>query len=150
MEKLTNIVRAEMNKALKSGDKETKQVYSGILDALNKEAKALLVAELTAEQEVDVIKRLLKQADDAIAKCPASRPEYADKFKFEKSILMQYMPKQMDSDEIMGVINEVLSELDISEPTKSDKGKVMKALMPKVKGKADGKLVNDIFTTYLG
>jgi uncharacterized protein YqeY len=59
------------------------------------------------------------------------------------------MPQQMNEDEIKAVINEVLAELNITAPTKGDKGKIMKVLMPKVKGKADGKLVNDIFTSYM-
>ena len=52
----------------------------------------------------------------------------------------------MDADEIKAVVESVLSELGITAPTAKDKGRIMKELMPKVKGKADGKLVNDILT----
>ena len=149
MEKLIDTVRAKMTQALKDGDKESKQVYSNILDALTKEAKSLLVADLTAEQETAVIKRMLKQVDDSIEKCPASRPEFAEKLRFERNIIEQYMPEQMGEDEIKRCINEALAELGIEAPSKSDKGKVMKVLMPKVKGKADGKLVNQIITGIL-
>ena len=55
----------------------------------------------------------------------------------------------MDEDKIREVINGVLAEMGIDSPTAKDKGKIMKVLMPKVKGKADGKLVNEIFTTFL-
>ena len=146
---LVEKIRSEMITALKSGEKERKQVYSGILDALTKEAKSLLVDNLTPEQEVTVIKRMLKQTDDSIEKCPASRPDFIEKLKFEREIIAQYMPQQMSEDEIKVVINEVLTELGITAPTKGDKGKIMKVLMPKVKGKADGKLVNDILATYM-
>ena len=55
----------------------------------------------------------------------------------------------MDEAELRGVIKDVLKEAGIDTPTAKDKGKIMKVLMPKVKGKADGKLVNDIFTSFL-
>lgn len=146
---LVNEIRSEMIAALKNGDKERKQVYSGILDALNKEAKALLVDNLTSEQEVAVIKRMLKQTDDSIEKCPASRPEFAEKLKFERDIIVKYMPQQMSEDEIRVVMDEVFAELGITIPTKADKGRIMKVLMPKVKGKADGKLVNEVLMNSL-
>ena len=146
---LVNEIRNEMVTALKNGDKERKQVYSGILDALNKEAKNQLVDNLTPEQEVQVIKRMLNQNRDSIENCPASRPEILEKLNFERAIIAQYMPQQMNEDEIKAVINEVLAELNITAPTKGDKGKIMKVLMPKVKGKADGKLVNEILMGFL-
>ena len=146
---LVNEIRSEMVTALKNGDKERKQVYSGILDALNKEAKNLLVDNLTPEQEVQVIKRMLNQNRDSIENCPASRPEILEKLNFERDIIAQYMPQQMNEDEIKAVINEVFAELDITAPTKGDKGKIMKVLMPKVKGKADGKLVNETLMGFL-
>ena len=146
---LVNEIRNEMVTALKNGDKERKQVYSGILDALTKEAKNLLVDNLTPEQEVQVIKRMLNQVDDSILKCPASRPEILEKLNFERAIIAQYMPQQMNEDEIKAVINEVLAELNIAAPTKGDKGKIMKVLMPKVKGKADGKVVNQVLASLM-
>ena len=146
---LVNEIRSEMVTALKNGDKERKQVYSGILDALTKEAKNLLVDNLTPEQEVQVIKRMLNQNRDSIENCPTSRPEILEKLNFERDIIAQYMPQQMNEDEIKAVINEVFAELDITAPTKGDKGKIMKVLMPKVKGKADGKLVNETLMGFL-
>ena len=50
----------------------------------------------------------------------------------------------LSEDEIKDIIAEVLKEIGIEEPTAADKGKIMKVLMPKVKGKADGKLVNQV------
>ena len=148
---LVNEIRNEMVAALKNGDKERKQVYSGILDALNKEAKALLVDNLTPEQEVAVIKRMLKQTDESILKCPASRPEIAEKLKYERDIIAQYMPQQMSEDEIKAVMFEVFAELGIIAPTKADKGRIMKVLMPKIKakGNADGKMVNEVLMNSL-
>ena len=92
---------------------------------------------------------MLNQNRDSIENCPASRPEILEKLNFEREIIAQYMPQQMNEDEINAVINEVLAELGIDTPTKGDKGKIMKVLMPKVKGKADGKLVNEILMNSL-
>ena len=55
----------------------------------------------------------------------------------------------MSEDEIKATIQSVLDELGITEPTGKDRGKIMKDLMPKVKGKADGKLVNQMFASML-
>ena len=53
----------------------------------------------------------------------------------------------MGADQIKEIIVQVLKELEIDSPTAKDKGKIMKVLMPKVKGKADGKLVNEILAS---
>ncbi|MGM9638498.1 MAG: GatB/YqeY domain-containing protein [Butyricicoccaceae bacterium] len=141
---MLNEIRAKMNQALKAGDKETKQVYSSILNALTGKAKALLVQELTPEQEAEVIQKLVKQNKESIDTCPADRTDILQQLQFERDILVRYMPKQMDADEIRAVIGQVLAELNITTPTAKDKGRIMKNLMPLVKGKADGKMVNDI------
>ena len=54
----------------------------------------------------------------------------------------EFAPEDLSVSQIQEVIREVLAELGIEKPTNADKGKIMKTLMPKVKGKADGKLVN--------
>ena len=141
---MLNEIRAKMNEALKAGDKETKQVYSSILNALTGKAKALLVQELTPEQEAEVVQKLVKQNKESIDTCPADRTDILRQLQFEHDILVRYMPKQMDADEIRAVIGQVLTELNITAPTVKDKGRIMKNLMPLVKGKADGKMVNDI------
>ncbi len=79
-----------------------------------------------------------KDREDIIAECT-----------MRLNVLSEYAPKMMTEAEIHEVIKAVLKEAGIPAPSPKDKGKIMKVLMPKVKGKADGKLVNDIFTTYL-
>ena len=63
--------------------------------------------------------------------------------------MQEFAPKQMSEDEIKATIQSVLDELGITEPTGKDRGKIMKDLMPKVKGKADGKLVNQMVASML-
>ena len=141
---MTNEIRTKMTDALKAGDKDTKQVYSAILNALTNKAKELLVPELSAEQEIEVIQKLVKQNKESIDTCPADRTEMLATLNFERNILLLYMPKQMDEAEIEAVIRGVLNDLGIETPTGKDKGRIMKSLMPLVKGKADGKLVNEV------
>ena len=137
-------IRKKMGDALKAGDKETKQVYTSMLTALTNKAKELLTPDLTPEQEIEVITKLVKQNKESIDTCPPDRTETIEKLNFERNILLLYMPKQMDEEEIRAVITGVLQDLGIEAPTVKDKGRIMKNLMPLVKGKADGKLVNEV------
>ena len=141
---MTKEIRTKMTDALKAGDKDTKNVYSAILNALTNKAKELLVTELSPEQEIEVIQKLVKQNKESIDTCPKDRTETLEALNFERNILLLYMPKQIDEAENEAVIRGVLSDLGIETPTGKDKGRIMKNLMPLVKGKADGKLVNEV------
>lgn len=142
-------IRVKMTEALKIGDKESKAVYSAMVQALANKAKDLRVAELTPDQENEVIIKMVKQNQESIDTCPSDRFDILNKLRFEKKILTSYMPKQMDKDEIITEINKALEELgiNIDKLTAKDRGRVMKVLMPRVKGKADGGMVNNIFNT---
>lgn len=146
---LEKVIREQMTNALKNSDKEAKQVYSGILNALLNKAKDLRVEELTDEQSNEVIVKMSKQLEESIETCPKDRVDILEKLQFEKNILMEYMPKQMTEAEITEVIKQVLTEIGIDTPTNKDKGKIMKVLMPKVKGKADGKVVNQVLASLM-
>ena len=141
-------VRSDMFKAMKAGDKETKESLSMLLAALKNKAIDKR-ADLTAEEEVQVILKEIKQTKEALEMTPADRTDIIEECTKRLAVLEQYAPKMMDEAEIREVIKTVLTETGIDAPTAKDKGKIMKVLMPKVKGKADGKLVNDIFTTFL-
>ena len=120
-------IRSAMVAAMKAGEKEKKETLSMLLAALkNKQIDKR--ADLTEEEEIQVIMKEIKQTKETLEMTPA--------------------PKMMGEDEIKAIIEGVLSELGIENPTGKDKGNIMKHLMPKVKGKADGKLVNDLVSTY--
>lgn len=147
---MTTEIHDCMVKALKDGDKASKNVYSMMLQALKNKAKDLRVENLTPEQEGEVIIKLAKQNQESIDTCPSDRFDVLNELRFEKKVLAQYMPKQMDKDELIPVIDDVLVEIGIEKEnlTAKDKGKIMKVLMPRVKGKADGTLVNNVLATY--
>lgn len=141
-------VRADMVKAMKAGDKESKETLSMLLATLKNKAIDKR-SDLTAEEETQVILKEIKQTKETLEMTPADRTEIIDECNKRLAVLEQYAPKMMDEAEIRAVIDATLSEVGIEAPEAKDKGKIMKVLMPKVKGKADGKLVNDILMTYM-
>ena len=136
-------VRADMVKAMKAKDKDTKETLSMLLAALKN--KAIDKREdLTPEEETQVILKEIKQTKETLDMTPADRTEIIEECNKRLAVLEQYAPKMMDEAEIKEVVASVLAEMGLDAPTAKDKGKIMKNLMPKVKGKADGKLVNEI------
>ncbi len=142
-------VRSEMMAAMKAHDKERKDALSALLTAL-KNKFIDKRADLTEEEENEVILKRDKACQkETIDTTPADRTDIIDECKARISVFEEFAPKMMDADEITATIKEVLSSLGIDAPTAKDKGRIMKELMPKVKGKADGKLVNQILTSML-
>ncbi len=104
--------------------------------------------ELKDEDVVTVVGAEIKKRRDAVKEYEkVNRPDAADQEKAEIDILMKYMPQQMNEDEIRDVVKSAVEETQ-AEGMK-DIGKVMKVLMPKVKGKADGSIVNKIVRELL-
>jgi len=141
-------VRSAMMAAMKAKDKDTKETLSLLLGSLKNKAIDKR-ADLTEEEEIQVILKEIKQTKETLEMTPADRTDIIEECKKRIAVLEQYAPKMMGEEEIKAIIKETLAEVGIEAPTGKDKGKIMKVLMPKVKGKADGKLVNDIFTTFL-
>ena len=141
-------VRSDMVKAMKAKDKDTKETLSMLLAALKN--KAIDKREdLTPEEETQVILKEIKQTKETLDMTPADRTEIIEECNKRLAVLEQYAPKMMDEAEIKEVVASVLAEMGLDAPTAKDKGKIMKNLMPKVKGKADGKLVNEIVSTFM-
>ncbi len=141
-------VRADMVKAMKAGEKDTKETLSMLLAALKNKAIDKR-SDLTEEEEIQVILKEIKQTKETLEMTPADRTEILEECQKRLAVLEQYAPKMMDEAAIKEVITDTLAEAGIETPTAKDKGKIMKVLMPKVKGKADGKLVNDILMSFM-
>lgn len=136
-------VRAQMVTAMKSGDKERKETLSMLLAALKN--KAIDKREdLTEAEEFEVVKKEIKQTKETLELAPKDRTDIIEQCEKRLAVLKEFAPEEMSEEAIREVINGVLQELGITEPTAKDKGRIMKELMPKVKGKADGALVNKI------
>ena len=136
-------VRAQMMQAMKNRDKDRKDALSALLTALKN--KAIDKREdLTAEEEDAVVLKEIKSVKETLEMTPADRTDIAEECRFRISVFEEFAPKMMSEEEIRAAADKVLSELGIEKPVPQDKGKIMKELMPKVKGRADGKLVNEL------
>lgn len=141
-------VRSAMVAAMKAKDKDTKETLSALLAALKNKAIDKR-ADLTEEEEIQVIMKEIKQTKETLDMTPTDRTDIIEECQKRLAVLEQYAPKLMDESEIKEVIAGVLSDLGIETPTAKDKGRIMKDLMPKVKGKADGKLVNEVLMSMM-
>lgn len=140
-------VRAAMMQAMKDKDKARKDALSLLLSALKNKAIDKR-ADLTEDEENAVIFREIKQVQETIDTTPADRVQTIEEAKLRMSVYSEFVPKLMGENEIREVIAAVLAELAIEKPTAKDKGKIMKTLMPRVKGKADGSLVNQVLGSF--
>lgn len=141
-------VRSAMMAAMKAKDKERKDALSALLTALKNKAIDKR-ADLTEEEETQVILKEIKQLKETIEMTPADRADILAECNSRLAVLEEYAPKMMDEAEIKAVVSEVLTSLGLDAPTAKEKGKIMKELMPKVKGKADGKLVSEVVASFL-
>jgi uncharacterized protein YqeY len=105
-------------------------------------------SELTDDDVIQVLSSVAKQHRDSIEQYgKGGRDDLVENEKAELEIIVQYLPEQLGPDEVGKLVDEVIDELGVSSP--SDFGAVMKTVMPKVKGLADGKLVKEIVTKRL-
>lgn len=141
-------VRSAMVAAMKAKDKDTKETLSALLAALKNKAIDKR-ADLTEEEEVQVILKEIKQTKETLELTPEDRTDLIEECTKRIAVYEEFAPKMLNEDEIKEVIQGVLTELEITVPTGKDKGRIMKVLMPKVKGIADGKLVNQVLASML-
>lgn len=143
-----DVVRKAMMEALKAGNKPRKEALSLLLSALK--AKTIdKRADLSEEEANAVVYREIKEAQETLDTTPADRADVIAECRLRMAVYAEFAPARMDDEAIRGVIEETLAELGLSEPTAKDKGRLMKALMPKVRDKADGAAVNRLVGTYL-
>ena len=104
---------------------------------------------LTDEEVVEVLGRQVKQRRESVESFRAGgREERAVAEEAEAAILAEFLPEQLGEDELRAIVDEAVAQTGASSP--SDLGRVMGALMPRTKGRADGKLVADLVRQRLG
>lgn len=136
-------VRAEMVTAMKNHEKERKESLSMLLSALKN--KAIDKREdLTEAEEFEVVKKELKQTRETMELAPADRTDIKEQCEARIAVLSEFAPEEMSGEQLRAIIKETVAALGIENPSAKDKGRVMKELMPKVKGRADGGLVNQL------
>lgn len=136
-------VRSEMVAAMKNKEKDRKDALSMLLSALKN--KAIDKREdLTEAEEFEVVKKEIKQTKETMELAPADREDIKEACEKRLAVYQEFAPEEMSKEAILAEVKAVLAALAIDAPSMKDKGKVMKELMPRVKGRADGGMVNKI------
>ena len=141
-------VRAAMVAAMKAQDKPRKNALAMLLSALNN-AEIDKREPLTEDEANVVVKKEIKQTQETYDTAPADRQDIRDEAAVRLAVYKEFAPADMSAEQIREVIAQVLAELNIEAPTAKDKGAIMKVLMPRVKGKADGKMVNETLASMM-
>lgn len=143
-EKINN----DLKDAMKSGDKIRLNVVRSIRALILEFEKSGANKELTPEDEINMLSTAAKKRKDSIEQFRnAGRNDLADTEESELKILMYYLPKQMNENEIKKEVARLASE--IGAKSKDDFPKLMPLAMKELKGKADGKLVKSIVDNFL-
>lgn len=148
MSELYNTLNDDYKVALKARDSLKVSVLRMLISAIKMVEIQKNIKAAEDEDVLQIIQKQVKQRKDSIDQfLKGNRKDLADKETLELRILESYMPKQLAESELREIVTSVITE--IGALTKADAGKVMKAVMDKVRGKADGKTVNTIVTSML-
>jgi len=144
---LLTTINEDVKTAMKARDKEKLSVLRMLKSALQNE-QIKKGTELNEEEELSVLSREMKQRRDSLTEFKnADRQDLVEKLENEIVIVEGYLPKQLTEEELQSIVQEVIASVNATST--SDFGKVMGAIMPKVKGKADGNAVNRIVKEQL-
>lgn len=144
---LLDTLNSDLVAAMKSKDKEKLAVLRMLKTALTNE-RIKLGHDLTPEDEINVLSSQVKQRRESVTEFrKAGREDLAKQNEAEIEVINHYLPKQLSEAEINDLVDQVIK--DVNATSKADFGKVMKTLMPQVKGKADGFLVKQIVQSKL-
>lgn len=132
----------DMKAAMKARDKESLQTIRMLKSAVENE-RLKKQADLSEDDEIAILAREQKQRKESLEEFKsAGRDDLVEKTEAELEIVNQYLPEQLSEEEINQVVLNAIE--NVGATSMQDMGKVMGAVMPKVKGKADGSLVNQI------
>ena len=139
----------DMKQAMK--DKEAGKLKLSVIRMVRSAAKNIEIdrhKELDDNELLEVVAKEVKMRKDSLEEFrKANRPDLLAALEQEIAILMEYLPEQMTEEEVRGLVTQAVADAQASSPR--DMGKVMALLMPKVKGRADGKLVNSLVKELL-
>ncbi len=141
----------DIKSAMKAKDKIRLETVRGIKKAILEKEVALRPKgqdSLTEEQEIELLAQQAKQRRDSIAQYrDAGREDLAEKEQQELAIIETYLPKQLDDAELEQILTQIIA--DVGATTPKDLGKVMGKAMKELKGKADGKKIQEIVKSKL-
>ncbi len=134
-------LQKDMIAAMKARDKERKDSISALISAVKKVAIDEGCREDIKDDLVDrVILKELKTVKEQLDSCPADRADLLEEYQKRYDVINEYAPSMMSAEEIKAFITEKFAEVVASK----NKGLIMKNVMPELKGKADGKVINEV------
>ena len=134
-------LQKSMIDAMKAHDKERKDVISFLVAAVKKAAIDAGTRDNIPEDMVSqVILKELKATKEQIETCPESREDLLNEYKFKLSVVEEFAPKMLNSEEVEALLKEKFAEVIAS----GNKGMIMKTVMAELKGKADGKVISEV------
>lgn len=147
------MLEKKINDDLKGAMKEKKTIKIETLRMLKAEIKNVTISKkgtpLEDKDVFQIISKQIKQHHDSIETfSKGGREDLAEKEKQELEILQSYLPKQLSKEEVVSIVKQAIVETGAA--SRSDMGKVMKVVMEKVRGAAEGKLVSQIVAEQLG
>ena len=136
-----------MKQAMRNKEKDKLTVIRMIKASLQNEA-IKEGKDLTEDQELTVLSREVKQRKDSLHEFDkAGREDLVEKIRTELQYVELYMPEQLSDEEVSAIVKQTIA--DTGATSKAEMGKVMSAIMPKLKGKADGALINKLVQQHL-
>lgn len=141
-------IEADTKDALKSGAKDKVSTLR-MLNAALKNKQIDKRRPLTEEEVIETVRSLIKQRRDSVEQfAKGGRQDLVDKESAEITVLEAYLPKQLTREELEPMVRNAITQTGANGA--KDMGKVMKALMPVVGGRADGKLLSELVKNALG
>lgn len=134
-------LQKDMIAAMKAKDKPRKESISALISAVKKAAIDKGCRDNITEELVDsVILKELKTAKEQIDTCPADRTELKAEYQARYDVISEYAPKLLSADEVKEILTTKFADVIATK----NKGQIMKAVMAELKGKADGKVINQV------
>ena len=134
-------LQKDMIAAMKAKDKPRKEAISSLVSAVKKAAiDAGCRDDIKEDMVYQVILKELKTVKEQIDTCPAEREDLKAEYQFRYDVIQEYAPSLMSEEEIRNFIMEKFADI----VAQKNKGMIMKNVMPELKGKADGKLINQV------
>ena len=133
--------------AMKNHEAERKDVISLLVANVKNAAIDAGTRDDIPEEMVDAaILKELKTTKEQIDTCPASREDLLTQYRFKLSVVEEFAPKMLSAEEVEAILKEKFAEVIATK----NKGQIMKAVMQELKGKADGKVINEVVTKLCG
>lgn len=134
-------LQKDMIAAMKAKDKPRKEAISSLVSAAKKAAIDEGTRDAISEELVErVVLKELKSAKEQLDSCPAEREELKAEYQFRYDVIKEYAPSMMSKEEVHAVLTEKFAEVIATK----NQGQIMKTVMAELKGKADGKVINQV------